>query len=154
MSEIGERLKAERKKLGDSQVIFAEKCGVTKASQINYEKGKRQPDAFYLLKAAELGADINFILTGIPSGSGIVEDGTTVKSANKVGIETDDLVDMISLIGEQMQDAGLDFKDQTIVAKMLEMYLEVSNAQTYRTRDEAGQKRIKRILNVFAQNIA
>lgn len=63
----GERLREERARLGFSQTAFAARCGVTKVSQINYEKGERAPDSNYLKAAAETGADIQYILTGVRS---------------------------------------------------------------------------------------
>lgn len=56
------------------QPELAEIGGVGKQSQINYESGKRQPDASYLTAIAEAGADITYILTGVrtisaPAGS-------------------------------------------------------------------------------------
>lgn len=154
MGSVGERLKIERERLGYSQEAFGETCGVKKRSQINYEKNERNPDALYLIKAGDLGADVSFILTGIPAGSGIVKDSGAIKSANRTGIESDDLVDMLSLIAEAMQAAEIDPADKEAVNKLLEMYLELSLDQTYRTRDEAGQKRTKSILMLFARSIA
>lgn len=47
-----------------SQTAFGDACGVSKGSQINYEAEKRFPDGEYLMKAANLGADVLYILTG------------------------------------------------------------------------------------------
>lgn len=150
----GERLKSERKRLGLSQAEFGKQCGVGITAQVNYEKERRQPGANYLIKTGDLGGDVNFILTGIKSGSGIIQADSVVKSANKEGLDTAELVEMFSLIGEQMQDSGLDFKDHAVIEKMLGMYLDLSHAQTYHTRDEAGQKQIKLALRRLAQSIA
>lgn len=64
LSSFSDRLRSERERLAMSQTAFGEACGVTKGSQINYETEKRFPDGEYLMKAAELGADILFIVTG------------------------------------------------------------------------------------------
>lgn len=61
---LGDRLREEREKLGMSQSTFGELAGVTKASQINYEKGVRHPDSSYLLAAGKAGADVCYLLTG------------------------------------------------------------------------------------------
>ena len=61
---LGDRLKEEREKLGVSQSVFGELGGVTKASQINYEKGTRSPDAAYLSGVAEVGVDVGYVLSG------------------------------------------------------------------------------------------
>lgn len=65
LSSFSDRLRAERERLGFSQTAFGEACGVTKGSQINYETEKRFPDGEYLMKAADLGADVLFIVTGV-----------------------------------------------------------------------------------------
>ncbi|MGX8941954.1 hypothetical protein ACWWJF_18390 [Symbiopectobacterium sp. Eva_TO] len=61
---VGERLKSERLRLGLSQEIFAERCGVKKLTQYNYEKSERHPDAGYLIAAKALGVDLNYVMTG------------------------------------------------------------------------------------------
>lgn len=64
MSNLGIRLKEERERLRLSQTAFAEIGGVTKFSQINYEKGERSPDSSYLTPLAKIGVDVYYILTG------------------------------------------------------------------------------------------
>lgn len=60
----GDRLKEERERLGLSQTSLGEACGVTKKSQINYEKGERSPDALYLSAFHRAGGDVMYVLTG------------------------------------------------------------------------------------------
>ncbi|MGO1072305.1 helix-turn-helix domain-containing protein [Lysobacter sp. CA199] len=64
MNTPGERLKAERKRLGYSQEAFGALGGVKKLAQIKYEQGGRKPDAAYFEGIAAAGADIAYILTG------------------------------------------------------------------------------------------
>lgn len=59
----GARLRSERERLGLSLVDLGKKTGVSKGSQILYEKG-RPPTADYLVALGNLGADIIYILTG------------------------------------------------------------------------------------------
>ncbi|WP_290608852.1 helix-turn-helix domain-containing protein [Arsenophonus sp. ENCA] len=61
---VGDRLKSERLRLGLSQEMFAERCGVKKLTQYNYEKSERHPDAGYLIAAKALGVDLNYVMTG------------------------------------------------------------------------------------------
>ncbi|HGJ5883174.1 helix-turn-helix domain-containing protein, partial [Arsenophonus sp.] len=61
---VGDRLKSERLRLGLSQEIFAERCGVKKLTQYNYEKSERHPDAGYLIAAKALGVDLLYVMTG------------------------------------------------------------------------------------------
>jgi len=61
---IGERLKEERNRVGANQTVFAEQCGVTKNTQLAYEKGERSPDANYLASASAAGIDVLYVITG------------------------------------------------------------------------------------------
>lgn len=70
MSTISDRLREERLRLDLVQPELADLGGVGKQSQINYESGKRQPDADYLARIAAAGADVNYILTGTRAASG------------------------------------------------------------------------------------
>ena len=62
--EIGARLREERERLGLSQSKLGEELGVSLGSQGNYEGGKRDPDADYLSRAAVIGVDVLYVLTG------------------------------------------------------------------------------------------
>jgi transcriptional regulator with XRE-family HTH domain len=64
MNSIGERLKAERERLGFGLEAFAEWGGVKRNAQAHYEKDERRPDADYLSKITATGVDLQFILTG------------------------------------------------------------------------------------------
>lgn len=67
MNSIGERLTAERNRLGFNQGEMAERGGVQRTAQSNYERGARVPDAAYLAAIAQAGADVLFIVTGTPT---------------------------------------------------------------------------------------
>ena len=60
---IGARLLEERTRMGMNQTEFAARGGVGKATQINYEKGERIPDASYLQAIGAAGADVLYIVT-------------------------------------------------------------------------------------------
>lgn len=62
--QIGQRLKAERQRLHMTQGELAERGGVSKTSQVNYEGGSRAPDAIYLAAVAQAGVDVSFVITG------------------------------------------------------------------------------------------
>jgi transcriptional regulator with XRE-family HTH domain len=64
MKSINERLVEERKRLGLKQVDIASSTGVTERTQQHYEAGSRTPDAEYLAKAAKLGIDVQYVVTG------------------------------------------------------------------------------------------
>ena len=50
MSNLSARLLEERKRLGLNQVDFGVLGGVSKWTQLNYEKGANNPDLDYLMK--------------------------------------------------------------------------------------------------------
>lgn len=62
--KFGERLRIERERLGFTQDELASKAGITRRTQVNYESGKRVPDADYLMAIAENGLNVRYLLTG------------------------------------------------------------------------------------------
>ncbi|WP_175841670.1 helix-turn-helix domain-containing protein [Burkholderia arboris] len=74
MESIGERLREERERLGFSQTAFGAVAEVTKQSQIKYEKGERSPDAAYLAAIMRVGADVQYIVSGIRSSTTLTQD--------------------------------------------------------------------------------
>lgn len=68
LGPIGERLKEERERLKLSVAEFSASAGVSDRTQRNYEAGQRLPDAKYLFHAGNMGADVDYILTGQRTG--------------------------------------------------------------------------------------
>ncbi|WP_225585368.1 helix-turn-helix domain-containing protein [Acidovorax sp. ACV01] len=64
---IGKRLREERERLGLSQPAFAALAGTTKQTLFSWETGKTAPDGFQLAALATSGADVLYILTGMPT---------------------------------------------------------------------------------------
>ncbi|WP_294368236.1 helix-turn-helix transcriptional regulator [Pseudacidovorax sp.] len=64
MPDFCSRLIEERKRLGLNQAAFGALGGVTKDSQLNYEKGTRRPDSEYLEALAMHDVDVSYVLTG------------------------------------------------------------------------------------------
>ena len=89
MHTVGSRLKSERERLGLSQSAFAERCGSKKTSQINYEANRRHPGSDYLSAAAEIGADVLFVITGNRSAGAPVQapDGPSVVRTGSGALE-------------------------------------------------------------------
>ena len=71
MTTIGERLKEERIRLELTQLEMAEKCNVGRQAQVRYEAGERSPDGNYFAAIANVGADVQYILTGKRTGDSI-----------------------------------------------------------------------------------
>lgn len=63
-NEYGLRIRNERIRLGYTQAKWAERCGVSKTSQVNYESGMYRPDVAYLSGAISAGADPLYLLAG------------------------------------------------------------------------------------------
>jgi len=61
---IGERLRAERERLGLTQPVFAGAAKTEKRTLINWEKGVSSPTATQLAALSVIGADILYIVTG------------------------------------------------------------------------------------------
>lgn len=61
------RIREERERLGFSQAQFAAIGHVTTRSQQNYETTDRKPDVAYLSEISKVGADTQYIITGIRS---------------------------------------------------------------------------------------
>lgn len=81
MIDSGVRLKEERERLGMTQTAFAERTGVQKNTQLNYEKGARSPDVSYLSRAAAAGADVQYIVTGQRAAASLTSDVQHLVSA-------------------------------------------------------------------------
>lgn len=71
---IGERLREERERLDFAQPAFAALASTTKKSQIDYEKDLTQPKAGYLAAIARVGADVQYIVTGVRSAGALTHD--------------------------------------------------------------------------------
>lgn len=71
---IGERLREERERLGFTQPAFGTIGGVQKLAQLKYEKGERFPGADYLAAVAKLGADVQYIVTGVRGAAALTEE--------------------------------------------------------------------------------
>jgi len=65
MTGIGPRLREERTRLKLSQSALGTVGGVETNAQGNYESGARSPKTDYLLRIAEAGVDIQYVLTGV-----------------------------------------------------------------------------------------
>jgi transcriptional regulator with XRE-family HTH domain len=83
MSNFFERLREERERLGMNQTEMGVIGGVRKEAQSNYETGKRSPDAEYLARIAEAGADVGYILTGTRTPSVVREESPTYDPRKK-----------------------------------------------------------------------
>lgn len=64
---IEKRLKEERERINLSQSLFGEIAQVVKQTVIQWEKGASAPNAIQLAALSEVGIDVMYIVTGVPS---------------------------------------------------------------------------------------
>jgi transcriptional regulator with XRE-family HTH domain len=64
LHSVGERLRAERMRLGYNTRDFAVIGGIGKGTQSRYERDETSPDAEYLNRIASVGAEIFWIMLG------------------------------------------------------------------------------------------
>lgn len=62
--DIGDRLRVARESLGLTQAELASATGVSRATQINYERGDTEPTTSYLRAAQKQGIDVANLLFG------------------------------------------------------------------------------------------
>ena len=96
---IGSRLKEAREALGLAQTAFAERCGVSKNTQYLFEKDEHLPGAAYLLKLAELGVDVNYVLFGRP-GAMTPEDAVLLNAFRAADEKTRKTLLAHALVGQ------------------------------------------------------
>ncbi|MDT4862600.1 hypothetical protein FQZ97_972640 [compost metagenome] len=65
--QIGKRLQEQRAFLGYTQEAFAKVMGIVKRTQASYEAGDAEPKAGYLYRASELGVDVLYVMSGVPT---------------------------------------------------------------------------------------
>jgi len=63
-ADIGDRLRVAREGLGLTQAELAQATGVSRATQINYERGDTEPTTAYLRAAQTQGIDVSDLLFG------------------------------------------------------------------------------------------
>ncbi len=129
MSTIGERLKEQREGLGYSQADFAASGGIKVRAQINYEQGKRMPDADYLARIAAAGADVNYILTGavatVPPQLSGDRGGDLMLPADGTALNLAALIACIEGVEEGLADAGATLppnKKAEVIAKWYQLH--------------------------------
>lgn len=93
--EIGQRLKAERRRLGLSQGDFATSGGIRRSTLYQYERGDRRPSLDFLLKTATAGVDLNFIIFG----------KRNVRLADEVRVERQTLDQIYAIVDRYARDA-------------------------------------------------
>lgn len=87
-TERGLRIRAERERLEMSQEAFGKLGGVGRATQFLYEHGDRDPNADYLVRISEAGADAHWILFGTARPKPAIRKADTPAQAFQVARDT------------------------------------------------------------------
>jgi transcriptional regulator with XRE-family HTH domain len=84
---LAEHLRLARGALGLKQVEFAHRTGVSRATQIGYEKGVTEPTTAYLRAVQEQGIDLGSLLfeepTNPPGGNGASPDWALIQHCSE-----------------------------------------------------------------------
>lgn len=106
---LAERLKEERKRTGLSAEEAAEAMDISRTTQFAYENGSTSPDCDYLLRAAEKGVDLAYVLTGIRRGEGARRSEREQDLLNRYQVlppKLQDIIENVALL------AWLSFQDR------------------------------------------
>ncbi|AYD80552.1 helix-turn-helix transcriptional regulator [Pseudomonas aeruginosa] len=130
---LGERLKAERERLGYNQTDFAALAGASKHSQINWEKGAAAPNATVLAAWAEHGLDVLYVVTGVRGqamtyGSNVALTAHLTKKANPV---------THSVVAEPLGEYRLNQREKALI-------------ENYRGSDEEGRRAMESTASALA----
>lgn len=87
MSTIGERLKEERERLRMTIPQFADAAGAKKNTVIDWQKDVSSPPGARLAALAEIGVDVNYVLTGVRRSVYEVIRDDIVKAKKELGMD-------------------------------------------------------------------
>ena len=102
---VAERLRVARKRLKLSQSDMADRCGVGRTTQHSYETGQSTPDAHYLAKASQIGADVIWVITGSIDASAQHQSQSQRQESNYSGLGEQEaaLVDHFRQLNDKAQ---------------------------------------------------
>lgn len=102
ISDFGNRLKEQRKKLGFTQAQMAEKCGVSGRMWGDYERGKYFPRNENLIAIEKAGIDVNYVMYG--------EYSTDFKQPeNSLNAEELELLEIFRQLGKDRRSSLLEY---------------------------------------------
>ncbi len=111
---IASRLREERQRFCTSQLELASIGNVTPQTQRKYENGERHPNTAYLVRIANAGIDIQYVITGERIGSttpseyslaAIQQDANTLKA-----MPLEEILALIGLLTEEAQRKATDVR--------------------------------------------
>lgn len=99
------RLRDERDRLELSQSVIAEQCNVSRTIWGRYESGVSLPGAEVLMRLAELGADVVYLLVGVRSG--VANKSDQERSTTYSSSDVENLLDVFAHTNEEGRQAFL-----------------------------------------------
>lgn len=128
--ETGKRLNYERLRLGYNQAKFAERLGVHKNTQRNYESGAREPTREYYQAAAALGVNIPYVIWGdtildFPSKAGKM--ASMVFKRCNTGLNPDAMEALFYILGlSEIQDPEIQEKGENLSSEQIDMLIKMA----------------------------
>lgn len=128
--ETGKRLNDERLRLGYNQAEFAERLGVHKNTQRNYESGAREPTREYYQAAAALGVNIPYVIWGdtildFPSKAGKI--ASMVFKRCNTGLNPDAMEALFYILGlSEIQDPEIQEKGENLSSEQIDMLIKMA----------------------------
>lgn len=144
-SNLGERLRLERTRLGLSQEAFGEAGGVKKFAQSNYERGKRSPDGLYLERVAKIGVDVQFVLTGSRSVS--EAQPLEISSGEFSPIDVAQLVRIVERLDAIATEAGKRLPATKLIEIAADVYNYLQQEEEGAQDDEKLNRTLKLVVN-------
>lgn len=117
--QLGERIRAERERLGMSQEEFGALAHTTRITQAQYEKGIREPKHSYFKALEAHAVDIQFLVLGRPGIEQTLENPKFLeveKAAFRLLMSTlkAHKIDMTTLSSETLHVAFIGLRDQLL----------------------------------------
>ena len=100
--DIAQRISEERERIGYNQTGFARQLEITAETLRRYEMGLRDASLDFLVKAATLGVDVQYVLTGIRSIN--IEKVEKAYSSIKLELDMKKAVEDADLVIESMAE--------------------------------------------------
>ncbi|WP_115225735.1 helix-turn-helix domain-containing protein [Iodobacter fluviatilis] len=139
MLGVSERLKEERKRLGLSQEMAANALGISVDSLYGYEKNKTNPPVSVLLPFSDLGADVQYIVTGVRSSANLPDTEQKLISAFRAAPEPVQtgilaMLQVVPVADASASDQSQDVKPKFMgkVGQVIEGDVKIKGKQTFK----------------------
>ena len=144
LCDIGQRIARIRKQSGLLQPDFARKYGVSRNTQIEYEKGRTSPSGEYLAKMAMDGVDVQALLIGEAIDPYVAEQRDRYNDAGPIDMELLEIaIEAADMCIESRKVDLTPQKHAKLISLIYELYMDedkpqVNTAQIIRLVDLAS----------------